>query len=188
MKMPLIQKIYSEKVIPALKKELGIENPMAVPRIGKVVVNVGTGKVLKDTKRVEEIIASLEAITGQKVLQTKARKAIAGFKTREGLEVGARVTLHGKRMWDFLDRLFNVALPRVRDFQGIPRSAIDQGGNCNLGIKEHMVFPEIVAEKVQHVFSFQVNIVTTAKNKQQGEMLFRALGLPLQQDEIKKGK
>lgn len=188
MKMPLTKKIYSEKVVPALKKELGIKNLMAVPRVGKIVVNVGTGKILKDSKRVEDVVASLQAITGQKVLQTKARKAIAGFKTREGLEIGARVTLHGKHMWDFFDRLVNVALPRVRDFQGIPRSAIDQNGNCNLGIKEHLVFPEIIPEKVQHIFSFQVNIVTTAKNKKEGEALFRLLGLPLQQDEVKKEK
>lgn len=183
MKMPLTKKIYSEKVVPALEKELGIKNRMALPRLGKIVVNVGTGKILKDSKRVEDIVASLEAITGQKVLQTKARKAIAGFKTREGLEIGARVTLHGSRMWDFLDRLVNVALPRVRDFQGIPKSAIDQNGNCNLGIKEHLVFPEIIPEKVQHIFSFQVNIVTTAKNREEGEALFRALGLPLQKED-----
>lgn len=188
MKMTTTQKIYSEKAVPGLKKELDIKNVMAVPRVGKVVVNVGTGKILKDTKRVEEVVASLEAITGQKVLETKARKAIAGFKIREGLEVGARVTLHGKRMWQFLDRLFNVALPRVRDFQGIPRSAIDQAGNCNIGIKEHTVFPEIVPEKVQHIFSFQINIVTTAKNKQEGEVLFRLLGLPLEQEEAKHEK
>lgn len=188
MKMPLKKQVYTETVVPALKKELGIKNVMAVPRIGKVVVNVGTGKILKDTKRVDDVVASLEAITGQKVLQTKARKAIAGFKTREGLEVGARVTLHGKRMWDFLDRLFNVALPRVRDFQGIPKSAIDQSGNCNIGIKEHVVFPEIVPEKVQNIFSFQVNIVTTAKNKKEGEALFRLLGLPLSQEDVKKEK
>lgn len=188
MKMPLTKKIYSEKVVPALKKEFGIKNPMAVPRVGKIVVNVGTGKILKDSKRVDDVVASLQVITGQKVLQTKARKAIAGFKTREGLEIGARVTLHGKRMWDFLDRLVNVALPRVRDFQGIPRSAVDQSGNCNIGIKEHLVFPEIVPEKVQHTFSFQVTIVTTAKNKKEGEALFRLLGLPLQQDEVKKEK
>src|SRR3989344_921298 len=121
MDMPS-KKIYNEKVVPALEKELGISNAMAVPRVGKVVVNVGTGKILKDTKRVDDVIASLEAITGQKVMQTKARKAIAGFKTREGLEVGARVTLHGQRMWDFLDRFFNVALPRVRDFQGLSKN------------------------------------------------------------------
>lgn len=182
------KQLYNEKVVPALKKELGISNPMAVPRIGKIVVNIGTGKILKDAKRVEDVIASLEAITGQKVLQTKARKAIAGFKTREGLEVGARVTLHGKRMWDFLDRLLNVALPRVRDFQGIQKSAIDQSGNCNIGIKEHLVFPEIVPEKVQNIFSFQVNIVTTAKNRKEGEALFRLLGLPLEQAEEKQEK
>lgn len=180
MNMPVSRKIYSETILPALKKELGIENSMAVPRLGKIVVNVGTGKILKDTKRVEEVLLSLQAITGQKVVPTRARKAIAGFKTREGLEIGARVTLHGKRMWDFWDRLVHVALPRVRDFQGVPRSAIDASGNCNLGIKEHLVFPEIVAEKVQHIFSFQVTIVTTAKTKAQGEALFRLLGLPLQ--------
>lgn len=188
MNMPSKKQIYSEKVVVALKEELGISNAMAVPRIGKVVVNVGTGKILKDSKRVDDVVVSLEAITGQKVLQTKARKAIAGFKTREGLEVGARVTLHGKRMWDFLDRLFNVALPRVRDFQGIPKSAIDQSGNCNIGIKEHVVFPEIVPERVQNIFSFQVNIVTTAKNKKEGEALFRLLGLPLSQEEVKREK
>ncbi|PIX90171.1 MAG: 50S ribosomal protein L5 [Candidatus Moranbacteria bacterium CG_4_10_14_3_um_filter_45_9] len=182
------KQLYNEKVVPALKKELGIENPMAVPRVGKIVVNIGTGKILKDAKRVEDAIISLGVITGQKVVATRARKAIAGFKTREGLEVGARVTLHGKRMWDFLDRLVNVALPRVRDFQGIPRSAIDQSGNCNIGIKEHLVFPEIVAEKVQNIFSFQINIVTTAKNRQEGEVLFRLLGLPLEQVEVTREK
>ena len=188
--MKILQKkqFYKEKVVPALKKELGIENPMAIPRIGKIVVNIGTGKILKDSKRVEDAIASLEVITGQKVVATKARKAIAGFKTREGLEVGARVTLHGDRMWAFLDRLVNVALPRVRDFQGIPKSSIDQSGNCNIGIKEHLVFSEIVAEKVQHVFSFQVNIVTTAKNRKEGEALFRLLGLPLEQVEVTREK
>lgn len=188
MKITSVQKIYNEKAVPALKQELGIKNPMAVPRIGKVVVNVGTGKIVKETKRVEEVLASLEVITGQKVLQTTARKAIAGFKSRQGLEIGARVTLHGKRMWDFLDRLFHVALPRVRDFQGISRSSIDHSGNCNIGIKEHLVFPEIVPEKVQHIFGFQINIVTTAKNKKEGEILFQLLGLPLQQEVAKQKK
>jgi large subunit ribosomal protein L5 len=185
MKVSSIKKIYSEKAVPALQKEFGIKNLMAVPRVGKIVVNVGIGKILKDAKRVEEVFASLETITGQKTLKTKARKAIANFKTREGLEIGACVTLHGKRMWDFLDRLVNVALPRTRDFQGIPKSAVDQSGNCNIGIKEHLVFPEIIPEKVQNIFSFQINIVTTAKNKEQGEALFRHLGLPLQSKEIK---
>ena len=186
MKTLNVQTIYQEKARPQMKKDFSIKNPMALPRISKVVINTGIGKVLKDTKRVEEIVESLEAISGQKVVMTKAKKAIAGFKIREGLEVGVRVTLHGKRMWDFLDRLFNVALPRVRDFQGLQPSIIDQGGNCNIGIKEHMVFPEITPEKVQHMFSFQINIVTTARNKEEGEALFRLLGLPLQVVENKK--
>ncbi|OGI21324.1 MAG: 50S ribosomal protein L5 [Candidatus Moranbacteria bacterium RIFCSPHIGHO2_01_FULL_55_24] len=185
MKTPGIKTVYKERAIPGMKKELGIKSPMALPRVSKVVVNVGIGKILKDTKKVEEIVEALETITGQKVVMTKAKKAIAGFKIREGLEVGARVTLHGERMWDFLDRFFNVALPRVRDFQGLSKNVIDQGGNANIGIKEHAVFPEIVPEKVQHLFSFQVNIVTTAKNKQEGEALFRLIGLPLQGEEPK---
>ena len=117
MKTPSVKTTYTDKAIPALMKELSITNRMALPRIAKVVVNVGIGKILKDQKRVDEVVASLEAITGQKVLLTKARKAIAGFKIREDLEIGARTTLHGKRMWDFLDRLFLIALLRVRDFQ-----------------------------------------------------------------------
>lgn len=180
MKIQSTKTRYAKDVVPALKKELGIENPMAVPRIMKVVVNTGIGKVLKDQKRVEEIVASLEAITGQKVLMTKAKKAIAGFKTREGLEIGVRTTLHGERMWSFLDRLLNTALPRVRDFQGITRSSVDQSGNCSIGIKDHSIFSEIVPEKVQHVFGFQVTIVTTSRDKREGDALFRLIGVPFQ--------
>lgn len=183
MKTPLVKTTYTEKAVPGLKKDLGIKNPMAIPRIAKVVVNVGTGRILKDQKKVDEVVASLEAITGQKVVMTKARKAIAGFKIREDLEIGARTTLHGKRMWDFLDRLFSVALPRVRDFQGVQRNAIDQVGNMNLGIKDHTIFPEIIPEKVQHIFGFQINIVTTATSKEEGEALFRYLGVPFQTGE-----
>jgi large subunit ribosomal protein L5 len=183
MKTPSVQKIYTEKAVLALSKELGITNPMAMPRIAKVVVNVGIGKVLKDQKRVDDIVASLESITGQKVLLTKARKAIAGFKIREDLEVGARTTLHGKYMWNFLNRLFLIALPRVRDFQGVAFGAVDQSGNLNLGIKDHTIFSEIVPEKVQHIFSFQVTVVTTARNKDEGRALFRALGVPFQQND-----
>ncbi len=162
-----------------MKADLNIENVMALPRIAKVVVNAGVGRILKDSKRVDEVVATLETITGQKVVMTKAKKAIAGFKSREGLEIGARVTLHGERMWSFLDRLLQVALPRVRDFQGIPMSSIDQNGNANIGIKEQIIFPEISPERVQHLFPFQVNIVTTAKNKEEGEVLFKQIGLPI---------
>lgn len=171
---------YEVKALPALSALLGTKNPNALPKIDRVVVNVGVGKFLKESNRIEEIRTSLEMITGQKVVSTKARKAIAGFKIREDLEVGMRTTLRGKRMWDFLDRLVHVALPRVRDFQGITLRSIDSYGNCNIGIKEHLVFPEIIPEKVQTIFSFQITIVTTAHDKAAGECLFRAIGFPLQ--------
>lgn len=170
---------YTE-VLPELARFAGEKNPNAVPKIDRVVVNVGVGKFLKEENRLNEIRESLQMITGQKLVTTKAKKAIAGFKTREGLEVGMRTTLRGKRMWQFLDRLIHVALPRVRDFQGITRSSVDPYGNLNIGIKEHMVFPEIIPEKVQTLFSFQITVVTTAKNKQAGEKLFELIGVPLQ--------
>lgn len=176
----LTKKNYEAKALPALSKLLGTENPNALPKIDRVVVNVGVGKFLKESNRIDEIRTSLEMITGQKVVSTKARKAIAGFKIREDLEVGMRTTLRGKRMWDFLDRLIHVALPRVRDFQGITIRSVDTYGNCNIGIKEHLVFPEIVPEKVQTIFSFQITIVTTAKDAASGETLFRSIRLPLQ--------
>jgi large subunit ribosomal protein L5 len=184
--MKNIKTLYTEKAMPGMKADLGIKNPMALPRIGKVVVNVGVGRILKDSKRVDEVVATLEAITGQKAVMTKAKKAIAGFKTREGLEIGAKVTLHGAPMWSFLDRLLHVALPRVRDFQGIPATSVDQSGNANIGIREQIIFPEISPEKVQHLFPFQVTIVTTAKNKQEGESLFKHIGLPIRKEDDSK--
>lgn len=176
---PRTQQRYIE-ILPELTKAVGEKNPHAVPRIDRVVVNVGVGKFLKEENRLTEIRESLQMITGQKVVATRAKKAIAGFKTRAGLEVGMRVTLRGKRMWQFLDRLIHVALPRVRDFQGITRSSVDSYGNLSIGVKEHMVFPEIVPEKVQTLFSFQITVVTTAREKQAGEKLFELIGLPLQ--------
>lgn len=180
------KEVYAKKAVPGMREALGIKNPMALPRIEKIVINTGIGKILKDSKHVEEIVSSLQMITGQKVVLTKARKAIAGFKIREGLEVGVSVTLHGKRMWDFLDRLLNASLPRVRDFQGLNESVVDQYGNANIGLKDHTVFPEIIPEKVQHVFGFQINIVTTATNREEGMTLFRLLGLPIAKEEEKK--
>lgn len=181
--MKNIKTLYTKKAVPSMKADLGIKNVMALPKISKVVINAGVGRILKDSKRVDEVVATLETITGQKVVMTKAKKAIAGFKTREGLEIGAKVTLHGERMWSFLDRLLQVALPRVRDFQGIPKSSIDQNGNANIGIKEQIIFPEIAPERVQHTFPFQVNIVTTAKNKEEGEILLKEIGLPIRSTE-----
>ncbi len=170
---------YTE-ILPELAKFVSDKNPNALPKIDRVVVNVGVGKYLKEENRLNEIRESLQMITGQKVVSTKAKKAIAGFKTRAGLEVGMRTTLRGKRMWQFLDRLIHVALPRVRDFQGITRSSVDSYGNLSIGVKEHMVFPEIIPEKVQTLFSFQITVVTTAEDKKAGEKLFELIGVPLQ--------
>lgn len=179
MKHESIKTIYSTKAVPAMTEQFGFTNSFALPKIQKVSVNVGFGKFLKEPKRIEEIVANLEAITGQKVVLRKAKKAIAGFKIREGLEVGACVTLRGNRMWSFLDRLVKTALPRVRDFQGIESTSVDKDGNCNIGLREQTVFPEIVPEKVQTTFGFQVNVTTTAKNREEGLALFTALGFPL---------
>ena len=184
MKHESIKTIYVKKAVPALVEQFGYTNVFAIPKIQKVVVNVGLGRFLKEPKRIEEIVASLEAITGQKVVMVKAKKAVAGFKIRENQEIGARVTLRGDRMWSFLDRFVKTAMPRVRDLQGITISSVDSHGNLNAGLKEHMVFPEIVAEKVQTIFGFQVNVTTTATNQAEGLVLFRTLGFPLQTKEI----
>ncbi len=182
MKQPIMKVKYQE-VLPELKKTLGRENILSLPRISKVTVNVGLGKFLKEQSRVDEIIESLTAITGQKPVMMKARKAIAGFKIREGLEVGVKITLRGRRMWQFLDRFLLATLPRVRDFQGIPVSSVDAGGNCNIGLREHMIFPEIIPEKVQTIFSLQIVVTTTATSREDGEALFRALKFPFRTEE-----
>lgn len=181
----LITKKRYQDSIPKLQAELGEKNLLALPRVMKVIVNVGIGRLLKESSRVEEVVATLAQVTGQKPVMTKARKAIAGFKIREDMEVGVKVTLRGKRMWQFLDRLFNATIPRVRDFQGIPLSAVDHGGNCNIGLKEHLIFPEIVQEKVQTIFGLQITIVSTAKDKKSGEALFKHLGIPFKGEEDK---
>ncbi len=173
---------YFKKAIPAMKEKFGYGNNLAVPRIEKVIVNVGTGKISKEADRVEEIIKSLSEIAGQRPIKTKARKAISGFKIRQGLEIGAKVTLRGKRMWQFIDRLINAALPRIRDFQGIEAKSIDEKGNLNIGIKEHIVFPEIAPEKVKNIFSLQVTVVTNAKSREEGKELFKLLGFPIRTD------
>jgi large subunit ribosomal protein L5 len=177
--MKKLKEKYIEDVILTMKEKFGYKDIMAVPKLSKVVVNVGIGKYIKENDKVEEVVQGIIDITGQKPVKTKAKKAISGFKTREGLEVGVKVTLRGKRMWQFIERLINVALPRTRDFQGIDEKSVDSKGNLNLGIKEHTIFPEISAEKVKNIFSFQVNVVSTAKNKEEGMALFKALGFPI---------
>lgn len=177
--MTSIKERYNKEVIHEMKKIFGLKNNFQVPRIKKVVVNAGIGKYLKDANLVKDVTESIIQITGQKPLATKSRKSIAGFKIREGLEVGLKVTLRGKRMRDFLERLVGAAIPRIRDFQGIKKSAVDSGGNLNIGIKEHMVFPEINPEVVKNTMSLQVNVVTDAKNKEEALELFRLMKFPI---------
>jgi large subunit ribosomal protein L5 len=174
---------YKEVVAPKLKEVFGYANPMAIPVIKKAVINIGIGKIGKEKEKINEMVDVVKAITGQRPLMTKAKKSISGFKVREGAEVGIKTTLRGKRMWDFIDRLNNVVYPRTRDFQGIKISSVGKNGDLNLGIKEHIVFPEISAEDAKFIFSLQINISTTAKNQKQGELLFKALGFPLQDRE-----
>lgn len=174
-----LQETYRATAVPALLAASGTKNVFAVPRVKKVVINVGMGKFLKEEARVEEILRSLTEIAGQKPVLTKAKKAIAGFKIREGLPVGASVTLRGQRMWDFLDRLIKAAFPRIRDFQGIAPSVVDENGHINVGIREHSVFPEIIPEKVQTPFGLQVTVVTSAKRREGGMLLARLLGFPI---------
>ena len=144
-----------------------------------MIVNIGIGKFIKDANLVKDVTATITTITGQKPLTTKARQSIAGFKIREGLEVGLKVTLRGRRMWDFLDRLVGAAIPRIRDFQGIKASSVDGSGNLNIGIKEHVIFPEILPENVKNMASLQVTVVTDAKNREKGMELFRLLKFPI---------
>ncbi len=173
---------YTKIAVAEMRKKFGYKSVMAVPRIQKVVVNVGIGKLLKENDKIEEIVTALNAITGQKPVKTKAKKAISGFKIREGMEIGVKVTLRGARMWQFIDRVVSATLPRTRDFQGINRKAVDQGGNINIGIKEHMIFPEISPEKVKHAFGMQITISTNAHSQAEGLELFKLLGFPLKSE------
>lgn len=173
---------YIKTVAAEMKKKFGYKNVMAVPQIKKVIVNVGIGKIVKENDKIEEVVNSITAITGQKPVKTKAKKAISGFKVREGMEIGVKVTLRGKRMWQFIDRLVSATLPRTRDFQGINRKAVDQGGSLNLGIKEHMIFPEISPERVKHTFGLQVTVSTDAKTQEEGLELFKLLGFPIKNE------
>jgi len=179
-----LKKKYQNEVIPAMKKTFGYKNDFTVPKLEKVVVNTGTGKWREDIKIVEQIEKDLTLITGQKLQPTQAKNAIASFKTRKGMKIGFKVTLRGKRMYDFLTRLVNLAIPRTRDFRGINSGAVDSCGNLNLGVKEHIIFPEISSEDVKNIFGFEVTVVTTAKNKKEALELFKLLGFPLRSAEF----
>jgi large subunit ribosomal protein L5 len=169
---------YQQDVAPALMKEFGLSNPMQVPRIEKVVVNVGVGEALDNAKALDSAVEEVAQITGQKPVVTKARKSIAAFKLREGRSIGVKVTLRGERMWSFLDRMVNVALPRTRDFRGVSADSFDGRGNYTLGIREQIIFPEIVYDKIDKVRGFEVTIVTSAPDDEQARRLLQLMGMP----------
>jgi large subunit ribosomal protein L5 len=172
---------YLKNVIPALKKEFGYENVMAVPKIEKISINIGMGEATGNAKLMDGTVNELGAIAGQKPVVTKARKSIAAFKLREGMAIGAMVTLRGDRMYEFLDRLVNVSLPRVRDFRGVSPKAFDGRGNYTLGIKEQLIFPEIDYAKVEKTKGMNICITTTARTDAEGAALLRQMGMPFRQ-------
>lgn len=176
--MARIKDLYFSKVLPSLEQEMGYANPMQVPRLSKIVVNMGLGEGATNAKLLESSVEELGLITGQKPVVTRAHKSIANFKLREGMTIGCAVTLRGERMYEFFDRLVNVALPRVRDFRGISDRSFDGRGNYSLGIREHVIFPEIDLDKVDRIKGFTVSLVTSAKTDREGRALLRALGMP----------
>jgi len=172
---------YQKEVLPALMKELGLENPMAAPKLEKVVINMGVGEATQNAKVLDPAVTELGQITGQKPVVTKAKKSIAAFKVREGMPIGAMVTLRGDRMYEFLDRLMNVALPRVRDFRGVSTKSFDGRGNYTLGLRDQLIFPEIDYAKVEKMKGMNVTIVTTARTDDHARALLKHLGMPFRQ-------
>jgi large subunit ribosomal protein L5 len=176
--MPRLQKFYREHVVQAVMKDLGLKNVMEVPRLEKIVVNMGLGKAVGNQKLIESGAEELGKLTGQKPVVTKAKKSIATFKLREGLAIGTMVTLRKNRMWEFADRLINLALPRVRDFKGVSSKAFDGRGNYTLGLREQIIFPEIDYDKIDEIKGMNITFVTTARTDEQGRALLRELGMP----------
>ncbi|WP_376753540.1 50S ribosomal protein L5 [Candidatus Nitrospira neomarina] len=176
--IPRIKAMYHEQVIPAMMKEFGYKNPMQVPRVERIVLNIGMGEAVQNVKLLESAAAELEQITGQKPVLTRSKKAIAGFKLREGIPIGAKVTLRGARMHEFLDRLVSVALPRIRDFRGISPKAFDGRGNYTLGLKEQLAFPEIKYDDVASIHGMDITFVTTAQRNDEAKSLLAHLGMP----------
>jgi large subunit ribosomal protein L5 len=180
---PRLRTRYRDEVVPALKDQLGLGNVMQVPGLEKVVINMGVGEAVKDGRLLDAALEDLAIITGQKAVVTKARKSIAGFKLREGMAIGAKVTLRGARMWEFVDRLVALALPRIRDFRGLSPTAFDGHGNYTLGVTEQLIFPEIDYDKIVRVTGMDITIVTTANDDEKGRALLTALGFPFAQAE-----
>jgi large subunit ribosomal protein L5 len=171
-------KLYNDVVAPALMKELGLSNIMECPRLDKIIVNMGVGEATENSKLMEAALADLTTITGQKPIVRKAKKSEAGFKLREGMPIGAKVTLRKERMYDFLDRLVNVVLPRVRDFEGVSANAFDGRGNYSLGLRDQLVFPEIEFDKVEKLLGMSITMVSSARNDEEGRALLKAFGMP----------
>jgi len=178
---PRLRVRYQAEIVPALMSGFGYTTVMQVPRLEKIVVNMGLGEAVRDPKILEVAADDLATITGQKAVITKARKSIAGFKLRAGMPIGAKVTLRGRRMWEFCDRLLSIALPRIRDFRGLNPDAFDARGNYTLGVSEQLIFPEIDYDKVQRQLGMDITIVTTARNGDEGYALLRALGFPFRE-------
>jgi large subunit ribosomal protein L5 len=176
--MARLKEFYWQQVVPALQREFRYANIMQVPRLAKIVVNMGLGEATQNAKILETGVSELALITGQKPIVTRAHKSIANFKLREGTAIGCAVTLHAERMYEFFDRLVNIALPRVRDFRGVSERSFDGRGNYSLGVREHVIFPEINLDKVEQVKGFTVSIVTTAQTDAEGKALLRSLGMP----------
>ena len=171
---------YEEEAVPALVKEFDYQNPMEVPRLTKITVNIGLGEALTNSKAVDAAVADMTTITGQKPVITKAKRSIAQFKIREGNTIGVKVTLRGQRMWDFLERLTRLALPRIRDFRGVPSRSFDGRGNYSLGLREQLAFPEIDYDKVDRLRGLEMTVVTTAKSDEEGQRLLALLGMPFE--------
>jgi len=178
-----LQERYQKQIAPALMKELGVRSPMQVPRLRKIIVNVGVGEALDNAKALDSAVGDIAVITGQKPVVTRARKSISNFKLREGRSIGLKVTLRGERMWSFFDRLVNVALPRTRDFRGVSAHSFDGRGNYTLGVREQLIFPEIVYDKIDKVRGFEVTLVTDAPDDELGRRLLQLLGMPFRRGE-----
>jgi len=176
--MARLQQTYREKIVPELMTSLGLENRMQVPKITRITVNMGVGEAVADKKAMDGAVGDLTAITGQKPLVTKSRKSIASFKLRQGVPVGAKVTLRGERMYEFLDRLINVAMPRIRDFRGVSARSFDGRGNYSFGVKEQIIFPEIAYDKIDAIRGMDIVITTTARNDREGRALLEAFNFP----------
>lgn len=180
--MNRLKERYLNEVVMSLKEELHLENVMQVPRVKKIVVNVGIGDALEDAKVLDETVHEVAVITGQKPIITRSRKNVANFKLRTGDPIGVCVTLRGDRMWAFLDRLINVALPRVRDFRGVSPNSFDGRGNYTMGLREQLAFPEITYDQIRHIRGFEISIVTSAKDDEGGRELLRTLGMPFKEE------